>query len=81
MYGFGGLGQVEVEEEKMLPQRDGRTNEQTNKKERQGYSAIRPWTAEMSNNYDYYNDYQNDADDADVEMAQGNGQESEMKIK
>ena len=25
MYGFGGLGQVEVEEEKMLPWRDGRT--------------------------------------------------------
>ena len=51
MYGFGGLGQVEVEEEKMLPQRDGRTNEQTNKKERQSYSAIRPWTAEMSNTF------------------------------
>ena len=29
MYGFGGLGQVEVEEEKML--RDGRTNERTRK--------------------------------------------------
>ena len=30
MYGFGGLGQVEVEEEEMSPWRD----EQTNKKER-----------------------------------------------
>ena len=34
MYGFGGLGQVEVEEEKMLPWRDGRTNKQTKRKDR-----------------------------------------------
>ena len=31
MYGFGGLGQVEVEEEEMLPWRDGR---QTKRKDR-----------------------------------------------
>ena len=31
MCGFGGLGQVEVEEEKMSPWRDGRTDEQKGK--------------------------------------------------
>ena len=31
MYGFGGLGQVEVG---MLPWRDGRTNKQTKRKDR-----------------------------------------------
>ena len=29
MYGFGGLGQVEVEEEEMSPQRDKRPNNKT----------------------------------------------------
>ena len=28
MYGFGGLGQVEVEEEKISPQRDKQTNKE-----------------------------------------------------
>ena len=45
MYGFGGLGEVEVEiwQDVTIA---GRT---TNKKERQSYSAIGPWKAEMSN--------------------------------
>ena len=34
MYGFWGLGQVEVEEEKMSPKRDEQTNKQTNKQTR-----------------------------------------------
>ena len=32
MYGFGSLGEVEVEEEKMLPWRDGQTNKQKGKR-------------------------------------------------
>ena len=41
MYGFGGVGQLEVRFIQMLPQRDD--------KERQSYSANGPWKAEMSN--------------------------------
>ena len=36
----------------MLPQQDGRTNKQTNK-ERQSYSAIGLWKAEMSKKYSW----------------------------
>ena len=44
MYGFGGLGEVEVE-----IWSDVTIAGQPTEKERSGYSAIRPWTAEMSN--------------------------------
>ena len=48
MYGFGGVGQVEVRFGQMSPWRDERTTEQPNK-ERWSYSANGPWKAEMSN--------------------------------
>ena len=44
MYGFGGPGEVEVE-----IWSDVTIAGQPTKKERQGYSAIGPWKAEMSN--------------------------------
>ena len=48
MYGFGGVGQVEVRFGEMSPWRDEQPNEQPNK-ERQSYSANGLWKAEMSN--------------------------------
>ena len=44
MYGFGGVGQVEVRFGEMSPWWDN----QPNNKERQGYSANGLWKAEMS---------------------------------
>ena len=46
MYGFGGVGQVEVRFGEMSPWWDN----QPNNKERQGYSANGLWKAEMSKN-------------------------------
>ena len=53
MYGFGGLGEVEVEIWSDVTMAGQRPNERTNKKERQGYSAIGQWKAEMSNDVKY----------------------------
>ena len=44
MYGFGGLGEVEVE----IWSDVTIAGQTTDKKERQGYSANGPWKAEMS---------------------------------
>ena len=44
MYGFGGLGEVEVE----IWSDVTIAGQTTDKKERQSYSAIRQWKAEMS---------------------------------
>ena len=52
MYGFGGLGEVEVEIWSDVTMA-GRTDD--DKKERQSYSAIRQWKAEMSNILDIQN--------------------------
>ena len=49
MYGFGGLGEVEVEIWSDVTMAGQRPTDRPNKKERQSYSAIRPWTAEMNN--------------------------------
>ena len=52
MYGFGGVGQLEVRFGQVLPQRDKRP-----KKERQGYSANGPWKAEMSKKCTFFNSF------------------------
>ena len=44
MYGFGGLGQVEVRFDLMSPWRDNRTNERTNEQGKIG--LLSQWTME-----------------------------------
>ena len=49
MYGFGGVGQVEVRFGQMSPWRDERTTNRTNKQGKIGLLSHGPWKAEMSN--------------------------------
>ena len=53
MYGFGGLGEVEVEIWSDVTMAGQRPTDRPNKKERYSYSAIRQWKAEMSNIDDF----------------------------